>query len=85
MGVRTKNILSAPVVAIDDLVISWQSGSARLQWNAIPGAHTYEVYRADNTDGPFTLLAETSQLTFDDTNLLPGSLAFYHVRARGGI
>jgi len=86
MGVRTKNILSAPVVAIDDLVILWQTDNTpRLSWDAITGAHTYEIYRADVTEGPFTLIGETFTTNFIDTNLPPGSLAFYHVRARGGI
>ncbi len=85
MGVRTKNILSGDLVAIDDLVISWIGGTPRLRWDTISGAHTYDVYRASSVGGVFTFLAETTSTTFDDLAPLPGAMAIYYVRARGGI
>lgn len=85
MGVRTKNILAGDLAAIEDLVILGESGVPRLTWQAVVGAHTYDIYRALSSDGPYTFLAETTALTFDDVSTLPGDRVFYHVRARGGI
>ncbi len=85
MGVRTKDVLVNNPLAVDDLVISWENSAPRLQWNAIPTAHTYDIYRAASSDGPYTLLTSTTTTTFDDSTPLPGATAFYYVRARGGI
>lgn len=85
MGVRTKNILAGDLTAPGQLVIFGETGVPRLTWQAVSGAHTYDVYRAASSDGPYTLLGSTSATTYDDVSALPGDKVFYTVRARGGI
>lgn len=85
MGVRTKNILVNNPLPIDDLVILWESGTPRLHWNAVPSAHTYDIYRSENSESGFSLIGSTQTLYFDDLTPPPGATAFYFVRARGGI
>ncbi|MCB9357818.1 MAG: hypothetical protein H6508_08495 [Calditrichaeota bacterium] len=84
MGARTKDILSADIVA-PELVISGQSGTPHLYWDAVTGAHTYEIHRATSSDGPYTYLTETTSTEYEDSSVLPGDRVFYTIVARGGI
>jgi hypothetical protein len=85
MGVRTKNISTGDIATVQNLTIAWQSGAPRLQWSAVLGAHTYEIYRAPSFGGTYDLIGETSSTTFDDLTPPPGLTAIYYIRARGGI
>lgn len=85
MGVRTKNILSADLGAPLSVVIQPVSGARRLTWTAAVGATSYVVYRATSLTGAYSQITETSALTYDDGEVLPGTLYFYQVTAKGGL
>ena len=84
MGVRTKNIATGDIATVQNLTIAWQS-APHLQWSAVLGAHTYEIYRAQTFEGTYDFIGETSDTFYDDLSPLPGVNAIYYVRARGGI
>jgi M6 family metalloprotease-like protein len=50
-----------------------------LQWGSVPYAGEYQVYRAAEPDGAFTLIAATSSTQYTDPETLPR--AFYYVKA----
>lgn len=56
--------------------------SATLNWNAIPGASGYEVYRCEKANGVYTLLnGNVASTTYTDGGLTPGNTYYYKVRA----
>jgi hypothetical protein len=50
----------APVV----LSIAYAGSQANLSWTAVSGATSYDVFTAPSMDGAYTLLANTTGLTF---------------------
>jgi fibronectin type 3 domain-containing protein len=60
-------------------------GVVRLWWNSVPGALHYNVYRADGSNAPFTLLASNVTATnFHDATAAWQQPYFYRVRSWGG-
>src|SRR3954452_22143160 len=55
--------------------------SFTLSWAPVPGATLYKVARASSAAGPFTLLAATTDTTYTDATVPPGSSYFYSVTA----
>ncbi|MEH7306775.1 family 16 glycoside hydrolase [Neobacillus drentensis] len=60
------------------------SGFAVLKWNSVPGADTYEVYRAASVNGKYKLLNEVTANTFTDGIVLPDTNYYYKVSAKNG-
>jgi hypothetical protein len=85
MGVRTKNTLSADLLAPISVVIQPVGGARRLTWPAVAGATSYVVYRATSLTGTYSQITETSALSYDDSEALAGTLYFYQVTAKGGL
>ncbi len=85
MGARPKHILSGELGAPDSLVIQPVPAGRRLSWTAASQAFAYAVYRAEDVNGPFIQIAEVGATTYDDLEVLAGTLYFYEVRAKGGI
>lgn len=73
-----------------NLAVAAAERGLSLAWKASPqdpGCVTgYEVVRADDANGPYTILATTAQgtLRYNDTTTAPGSLYYYRVRALAG-
>lgn len=53
-----------------------------LRWNAVPGATSYEVYRAPDPSGPFTMVGRVGGTSHRDSPPEIGRFT-YHVRAYG--
>ncbi|MFO7660819.1 MAG: agmatine deiminase family protein, partial [Candidatus Cloacimonadaceae bacterium] len=66
--------LDAPVVTISRTALGTQ-----LQWEAIPNADEYLIYRSLTPYGSYSLLSNTSALEYTDSEVLP--MAFYYVKA----
>jgi fibronectin type 3 domain-containing protein len=58
-----------------------------VSWNAVSGTLTYRLYRADDSDGPFALLAIVTapDTVYIDSSLSPAAEYFYKVSAVNGI
>lgn len=56
-------------------------GSVRLTWQAVPDASSYTVYRSSSPSGPWSVMGNTSALSFDDTNASSSPL-YYRITAR---
>lgn len=57
---------------------------AKLAWNAVTGATSYNVYRGPAVTGPFTILSGGTGLTtttYNDATVVAGSTYYYTVRA----
>ena len=61
------------------LRISNAEGFAFLDWDAIPNANSYNVYRASSVNGTYDLIAETSELYYAEE--ASQDAAFYYIEA----
>ncbi|MDD4309515.1 MAG: carboxypeptidase-like regulatory domain-containing protein [Candidatus Cloacimonetes bacterium] len=68
--------LGAPGVSI-----SQEGTSVNLQWEQVPNATQYNVYRSLSPEGPFSLIGSTALLQYTDN---PLDKAFYQVKASQG-
>jgi len=62
--------------------ITAKQGSASqivLEWNASPGASSYNVKRSGASGGPYTQIASTAATNFTDSGLASGTKYFYVV------
>lgn len=50
-------------------------------WTPVTGAISYNVYRSNTLDGPFTLVGNVLTTTYNDTNLLNNTAYYYQIRA----
>jgi hypothetical protein len=55
-----------------------------LEWNAFPGATSYNVKRSSTSGGPYTLVANVKETTFTDSKVLSGSTYYYVVSMNFG-
>jgi alpha-galactosidase len=55
-----------------------------LSWNVIPGAASYNIYRALAPMGPYTNLTSSVLSTYSDTNVVSGTTYYYQVSAVSG-
>ena len=67
--------LDAPVITS----ITKVDGGFKVTWNAVDNAESYQVYRATDPYGTYTLIGTTTNLLFSDLTELP--MAFYYVKA----
>jgi len=67
--------LDAPVITS----ITKVDGGFKVTWNAVDNAESYQVYRATDPYGTYTLIGTTANLLFSDLTELP--MAFYYVKA----
>ncbi len=71
-------ICQAPMLEIDYLGAS----SAQLRWNRVLNANFFNVYRGPETDGPWTIVATTTDTSWVDTPIpAADSRRFYYVLA----
>ncbi len=62
--------------------IVYSGSSITLEWNAIPNATAYKVYKSDTPDGTFTLLGTTTTPEYTD---VAGDKGFYYIVATQGV
>ncbi len=55
--------------------------SIELTWGSSTSEAKYEVYRADQNNGPFSIINRVEMTTFTDGGLVPGKSYYYRVRA----
>jgi hypothetical protein len=66
---------------VNDLVIHVQGSNLILTWSASDNADSYNIYRASDPFGIFSLLQSTSDTTYTDVGAAAASKYFYRVRA----
>lgn len=52
-----------------------------ITWNAVEGATSYIVYRAETEEGPFESIAEVEETSYEDLDVAPHKTYWYKVRA----
>jgi uncharacterized repeat protein (TIGR02543 family) len=57
------------------------STEIRLAWNSQAGVTGYEIYRATQSAGPFSLIREQSGTTYTNTGLNPAATYYYQILA----
>lgn len=78
---------SVPTVPATPARVAAKAGDVqvKLNWNAVGGADSYTVKRADNAGGPFEAIAETVTGTvYTDTNVINGTAYYYVISAVNG-
>ena len=55
------------------------SGKPMLTWDAVPGAESYNVYRAESEDGPYTRINSTTATSYVNTGAKEGVTYYYKV------
>lgn len=76
----TREATAAPPSALSGTVVS--ARIVNLNWTASAGARAYSLKRSASADGPFTTVyANTTNLTYRDTTLSPGTTYYYVVNA----
>ncbi len=73
------NAVTEIVLATPNVTQTMTPEGPTLQWNAIPNADAYDIYRATDPFGEYLYLATVSSLLFVDAEILPQ--AFYCIRA----
>ncbi len=68
----------APVLTLTGVA---STGKTKLTWTAVDGAESYNVYRAFSADGEFSLLQNTTELSFTHTGGKAGKTYSYRVAA----
>ena len=61
------------------------SGKPMLTWDAVPGAESYNVYRAESEDGPYTRINSTTATSYVNTGAKEGVTYYYKVTAVTGV
>ena len=57
------------------------SGKPMLTWNAVSGATSYKVYRANSKNGAYSVINTTKALTYTNTGAALGTTYYYKVEA----
>ncbi|MBU3161155.1 hypothetical protein KPL37_15650 [Clostridium frigoris] len=70
-------IPSSPILKTTSSSIS----SINTTWSAVPLATGYEVYKSPSSNSPYTLLLDTTGISFEDTGLTINTNYYYKVRA----
>ena len=53
----------------------------RVNWNPVPGAANYEIWRATSQGGTYSKIGETDSPPYDDTTVTVGTTYWYRVKA----
>jgi uncharacterized repeat protein (TIGR02543 family) len=79
------NVASAkPIPAAPTVWVSEASyNKINVSWSPVPGASTYQLYRATSEFGKYTLIKTTSLTSYVNSSLKTGTTYFYIVRAYG--
>ncbi len=53
----------------------------QISWDPLPEADRYELYRSQEEDGPYELIASTSNTAYTDVGLIPATVCYYKIAA----
>ncbi|UJF32791.1 hypothetical protein [Paenibacillus hexagrammi] len=72
-----------------DVAASWQDGSVRLSWKAVPMADGYQVYKSERIDDGYTIVSTNISTTeYTDANVTPSynnsKVYYYKIAALSG-
>jgi hypothetical protein len=69
------------------LIARTSSDGVEIEWNAVPGVSSYQVWRKASTDGPYVELAtvEGSAVAYHDVSASGGSIQTYAVTAQTAV
>lgn len=73
-----------PAAVTFDNVYSNSTSRIRLLWNAVDGADGYQIWRADSSNGTYTIvktISSGSTTAYSNTGLTSGNTYYYKVRA----
>lgn len=82
MMVSTANLQTVPQVT--GVRAQGHDSSVEISWNAVPGAESYQVYRAAIEGGALTMVGTATGLTLTDVNVSNGTKYYYAVTAKIG-
>lgn len=71
--------LSQTITTTELTVTALSCNKITLTWTAISNATTYLVFRSRNNDGPFSLIATTSNTNYLDCNLISNTTYYYQI------
>ena len=66
----------APTISVDN---NETTGKTVITWEKIPGAKSYDIYRATEAEGTYTKLGNTTANTYTDTKAPAGTTYYYKV------
>jgi hypothetical protein len=86
----TNSVLNLPVsgnsypatLATPVVTIGTSDNDVQLQWNSVPNATQYAIYKSDTPNGTFTLIGTTALTVYTDAS---GVRGFYYVKATAGL
>ena len=79
-GTLTVKVVAQPVPEVA-FGHSAASGKPMLTWDAVPGAESYNVYRAESADGVYTKINTTTATSYVNTGAKEGVTYYYKVTA----
>lgn len=82
MMVSTVNLRTVPQVT--GVTAQGQDGRVEIGWSAVPGAESYQVYRAAIEGGSLTMVGTANGLAYTDVNVTNGTKYYYAVTAKIG-
>jgi len=65
------------------LTVNVEDNQAKLSWNAIGGATSYNIKRYTKSGGPYETIISTAETTYTDSNLTKGTTYYYVVSPIG--
>lgn len=77
LAVKTDTKLVAPPALTQSSYL--MTNRVELDWNAVALADSYNLYRSDSPDGPFTLLASPTGLSYKDNDVTDGTTYYYEI------
>lgn len=86
-GEDSEPVALTPIAHLTAPVLTAQAGigEARVEWEPVPGAEAYDVEKASNPEGPYTLLAPSvADNAYADSDLAYGDGYYYAVTAVAG-
>ena len=66
---------------ITETGVSEYSGKIIVSWNAVEGAVSYKLYRADSKNGTYTMVGSTSSTSYTNSSCESGKTYYFKVRA----
>ncbi len=63
------------------LTASVENTNINLSWSPVTNVHYYNIKRSTTAGGPYTIIARSSAITFNDSSVTPGTTYYYAVSA----
>jgi len=84
-GTASVNVAGTALPAPQNLIaMATSTTGASVQWTAVTGASSYEIWRSTSVAGPFTPAGTSATTSFSESGLTANTTYLYKVRAVGG-